>query len=125
MLAAYGETGSSRTETADSGLRSSRFRKIAVPDGRAEWIARAVRDMLSGDPGFDNPIRVVIPGEPAANTSGFQPAALKSRPVSGEKTTNVRIHTAETLFASTESELEEAQRAACNDQSAGKADELQ
>ncbi len=60
-LASYGETGSYRMQT--EGAASSRFRKVAVPGGRAEWIARAVKDLMAEDREFGNPIRVVVPAD--------------------------------------------------------------
>lgn len=62
-LAAYGETGGLGNQTAGMDASSSRFRKIHVPSGRAEWIANAVKDVLAEDRQFGNPIRVVVPGE--------------------------------------------------------------
>jgi Bacterial type II/III secretion system short domain len=62
-LAAYGETGLGRGQTALTSPVTSRFRKLSVPNGRAEWIANAVKDMLSDDQEFGHPIRVVVPGE--------------------------------------------------------------
>ena len=112
-LAAYGETGSLRTLTAEA--RSSRFRKVSVPDGRAEWIARAVKDMLSGDPEFDNPIRVIVPGELSNKASNTPPSADRglSRGISISSTSDFRDRPSETLYASAEASIEEARSAAC------------
>jgi type II secretory pathway component GspD/PulD (secretin) len=68
-LIAYGESNSFRNEVAESDVKSSRFRKVAVPNGRAEWIARAVKEVLSEDEQFENPIRVIVPGEVSKNAS--------------------------------------------------------
>lgn len=72
-LAAYGESNSLGKVATGTETASSRFRKVSVPNGRAEWIARAVKEMLSEDEQFGNPIRVIVPGEvskaPTENTS--------------------------------------------------------
>lgn len=55
-LAAYGETGP--VAEPSSG---SRFRQIPIRGGDAERIAEAVRELLSEDAGFGNPVRVLNP----------------------------------------------------------------
>ena len=71
-LASYGETGSYRMQS--QGTQSSRFRKLAVPGDRAEWIARAVKDLMAEDREFGNPIRVVVPSDVSE-----KPAVKESR----------------------------------------------
>lgn len=56
-LAAYGE-GDGPSQTTGDG----RFRRVIIDRGNAESVARAVERLLSNDRGFDNPIRVVVPG---------------------------------------------------------------
>ncbi len=85
-LAAYGETTSFRNETAETKGKSSRFRKISVPNGRAEWIANAVKDVLSEDQEFENPIRVVVPGEVSKS-----PAAERTSPNNSLRTKRVPL----------------------------------
>lgn len=87
-LSAYGETNSFRDEIAGSNTKASRFRKITVPNGRAEWIARAVKEVLSEDEQFENPIRVVVPGEvsksPIERTSSGDSIRTKRVPLSDD-----------------------------------------
>lgn len=114
-LAAYGETGSFRTETAGTDTAGSRFRKVSVPSGRAEWIANAVKDLMSEDREFGNPIRVVIPGEVSRErepVDSIDNESLKTkRGPLGESDRGVRVQKSgsvrrvgppETVFASAE-----------------------
>lgn len=119
-LAAYGETGLFGHQTATTNPSASRFRKIQVPNGRAEWIARAVKDVLTEDRQFGNPIRVVVPGEVSkdpiqrGDSLPKDSARTRRRPMSSDSR-GIRVQRPNTfqrdtlpgtIFASTKTTLE-------------------
>ncbi len=118
-LASYGETGPSRMQT--QGTQSSRFRKVPVPGGRAEWIARAVKDLMAEDRRFDNPIRVVVPADVSEKPS-VERNSLRSDRRSTRNGIRVDIRPGPqnpipaTQFASTQTEPEENCAPKQNDQ---------